>query len=131
MSQPALRDYQAAFIERFEQALAKGRRPMGVAPTDAGKTMIAAEIARRAVARGERLLFLVHRRELVPQTAQKLHAAGLEHGLLAAGRVIVDEAHHAQQAGGSVLVPQGDAVLRGGGAGDTDHCLAERPSWRR
>jgi hypothetical protein len=53
---PDLRDYQAGFIGRFDELLASGRRRViGAAPTGAGKTVIAAEIARRAASRGARV----------------------------------------------------------------------------
>ena len=54
-------------------------------PTGSGKTVVAAELARRAVADGKRVAFIVHRRELINQSSRKLHAAGLYHGIVAAG----------------------------------------------
>jgi superfamily II DNA or RNA helicase len=81
-----LRDYQAAFIADFNRELLRGQRKiMGVAPTGAGKTVIAAAIARQAAAASQRVLFLVHRRELVSQSSQKLYDVGLDHGIIAAG----------------------------------------------
>jgi superfamily II DNA or RNA helicase len=83
---PELRDYQRAVIERARQALSCGkRRIVIVAPTGAGKTVLAAAMAVAAAAAAKRVLFLVHRRELVVQASRKLHAAGLDHGIVAAG----------------------------------------------
>jgi len=83
---PILRDYQAAVIVRAEQAIASGERCiLIVAPTGAGKTVIAAAMAVDAARAGKRILFLVHRRELVVQASQKLHGADLDHGIVAAG----------------------------------------------
>ena len=86
MATPALRDYQAAFIADFNREVLRGRKKvMGVAPTASGKTVIAVAIARQAAASGQRVLFLVHRRELVKQSSQKLYDVGLDHGIVAAG----------------------------------------------
>ena len=83
---PDLRDYQRAAIERAQQALSSGtRRILIVAPTGAGKTVLAAAMAVDAAASGQRVLFLVHRRELLVQASRKLHAVGLDHGMVAPG----------------------------------------------
>ena len=60
-----------------------------VAPTGSGKTVVAAEITRRAVDRHQRVLFLAHRREIIDQTSRKLSANGIPlgmHGIVLAGR---------------------------------------------
>jgi superfamily II DNA or RNA helicase len=86
MVAPDLRKYQVDFIERFEREVLRGRhRLLGVAPTGSGKTVVAAEVARHAVSQGKRVLFMVHRRELVRQSSQKLYDVGLDHGIIAAG----------------------------------------------
>jgi superfamily II DNA or RNA helicase len=48
-----------------------------VAPTGAGKTTIAAFIIAAAVERGERVLFVAHRRELIAQAHRRLLDLGL------------------------------------------------------
>lgn len=81
-----LRDYQHAALDRIAAAFAAGRRaPLLVAPTGSGKTVIAAEILRRAVEAGQRCLFLAPRRELVHQTCEKLDHRGVRYGVLLAG----------------------------------------------
>lgn len=116
-----LRPYQDDAIARCTAAFADGkRRLLVVAPTGAGKTVIATEgLIRPAVAGGFRVLFLAHRKELIEQCAAKL--AGLRVGIIKAGvaadpaapiqvasiqtltrrahrppadLVVVDEAHH-------------------------------------
>jgi hypothetical protein len=81
-----LRPYQLRALELLEAAIAVGRRaPLLVLPTGAGKTVVACELMRRAVERGERALFLAPRRELVTQASRALAAAGVGHGVILAG----------------------------------------------
>jgi superfamily II DNA or RNA helicase len=119
-----LRDYQQQAISDLRSAMQQGARaPLLCLPTGGGKTIILASIAAQAAAKGRQVLILVHRRELIHQTASKLQWAGLDHGIIAAGHpasnhavqvasvqtlvrrlsrmawqpslVIIDEAHHA------------------------------------
>ena len=83
---PTLRLYQQHAIGLLAQAIAGGSRaPLLVAPTGSGKTVIAAEIMRRATAKGRRVLFCAPRRELIWQTSEKLAAIGVRHGIVLAG----------------------------------------------
>jgi DNA repair protein RadD len=56
-----------------------------VAPTGAGKTVIAGAIIAEAASKGCRVLFLAHRRELITQASRKLHAVSVDHGIVLAG----------------------------------------------
>jgi type I site-specific restriction endonuclease len=81
MVAPDLRNYQTELIERYKREVSRGRRRLiGVAPTGSGKTVVAAAIAGQAVSRSQRVLFPLHRRELVRQSAQKLYDVELERG---------------------------------------------------
>lgn len=80
MGAPDLRPYQRDVVERL--ATTAHRRPLLVAPTGAGKTVIAAEMIRRA--RGP-VLFLAHRRELISQASRKLFDQGVDFGIIQAG----------------------------------------------
>lgn len=62
-----LRPDQLALIQQIETSLAAGEVPCTVAPTGAGKTVLLAETARRALARGERVVALAHRGEIIGQ----------------------------------------------------------------
>lgn len=82
----ALRDYQHRAIDAVRAEYANGvRRALLVAPTGFGKTAVASELIRRSVAKGRRVLFLVHRREIVLDTARRLRAANVPASVLMAG----------------------------------------------
>jgi len=86
MTAPELRPYQADTVARVSAAIEGGRRRVLVtAPTGAGKTVIVAAIVAQSVAQRQRVVFLAHRRELISQASRKLHAAGVEHGILLPG----------------------------------------------
>lgn len=121
-----LRPYQLDAIAAIRDAYGRGHRAvLLVLPTGTGKTVVFAECARRAVAKGRRVLVLAHRGELLEQAAAKLAAVGVEAGVEKAGEragdapvvvasvqtlrgrrlasfepdtfglIIIDEAHHA------------------------------------
>ena len=82
----SLRSYQNDIIIKYREALAAGRRRvLIVAPTGAGKTILAVAIILDALNQGKRVQFLAHRRELIVQASRKLHAAGCDHGILLPG----------------------------------------------
>lgn len=63
-----LHDYQETLVSRTRQAYLDGMKsPCVVAPCGAGKSVIISEIARLTTLKGNKVLFLVHRRELVDQ----------------------------------------------------------------
>lgn len=121
----ALRPYQIEAIEGVRNAFRAGARaPLLVAPTGAGKTVMFSYVASGTASKGNRVLILVHRRELIRQASRKLTETGVSHGLIAPGHtatrdlcqvasvqtlarrlgdpryaspdlIVVDEAHHA------------------------------------
>lgn len=83
---PPLREYQVQAIESLRTSLAQGKqRPVLVSPTGSGKTRTAVEIIRLAVERGNRVLLLAPRRELIYQASEVLERAGIAHGIIMAG----------------------------------------------
>lgn len=78
-----LRPYQLRAIEQCRQA-AQARAVLVVSPTGSGKTTIASEIARRAVARNSSVLWLAHHTELVDQAFDRLSEFGLLCGAVSA-----------------------------------------------
>ncbi|NBU59696.1 MAG: DEAD/DEAH box helicase [Betaproteobacteria bacterium] len=80
-----LRPYQVELINNARRALRVHRRVLIQLPTGGGKTVIAATMMHGSVAKGLRCWFVVHRRELVEQTARTLETVGVPHGFCAAG----------------------------------------------
>lgn len=80
-----LRPYQIEAEQQARLALARGlRRVCLYLPTGGGKTLTAANIVAKAVARGRRVVFLANRKQLVQQTSAVLHRYGIAHGILQA-----------------------------------------------
>ena len=107
-----LRDYQEAAVTAATEHLAKGVNPLVIAPTGAGKTVIASEIMRRwQVANpGKPCYFVAHRVELLEQAERTMQKFGIVGKVLSVFQrefegismterrealVIFDEAHHA------------------------------------
>jgi hypothetical protein len=68
-----LRRYQSVVIAECNQIIANGqKRLLIVAPTGAGKTVIAADIIKSATVEERRVLVLSHTREIIKQTSLKL-----------------------------------------------------------
>lgn len=74
-----LRPYQEDILNNVRQAYRDGfKRPCVVLPCGGGKSCITAEIAKQATMKGNRVLFLVHRRELVDQIRQTFYNWGVD-----------------------------------------------------
>jgi DNA repair protein RadD len=83
-----LRDYQRDALRHIRRRIKDGDRRMYVSlPTGTGKTMILARLVAKALARGDRVAWVVHLRELVTQAARMLEdATGEEPGIVMADR---------------------------------------------
>jgi DNA repair protein RadD len=80
------RDYQEQLMELVRIAIRMGRRrPIVVAATGSGKTVIFSSIANSAASRGKRVLILAHRDTLIKQASNKLRDYGVHHGIIMAG----------------------------------------------
>lgn len=94
-----LREYQARAIEGIRDEVRRGRRRVLLqAPCGAGKTTIFAKIARDAIAKGNRVLFVVHRKELVNQAHARLKGFGIDAGVIMGSDARHDLRHPAQVA---------------------------------
>jgi DNA repair protein RadD len=82
-----LHPFQAEIVDEFEQKVAAGiRRIIITCATGGGKTVIASEIIKRAVAQCKRVVFIAHRNELLSQAHDKLQRFGINAGIIKAGR---------------------------------------------
>lgn len=110
-----LREYQADLIGKIRLAILHGHKSIvSVLGCGGGKSVIQAEIARSATAKGNRVLFLVHRKELCEQITGTFTAQGVDMDLCSVSMVqtvsrhieklpepriiITDEAHHSTAA---------------------------------
>jgi DNA repair protein RadD len=73
-----LRPHQTRALEELRLALKDGkRRPMLMAPTGAGKTLLASHIFQRALDKGKRVAFVVPALSLIDQTVAAFEGEGL------------------------------------------------------
>ena len=106
-----LRQYQIDLIQDVKKAYRDGKRaPCIVLPCGGGKSVIVADIAKRTTDKGNRVLFLVHRKELCDQIRDTFTRWGVNMELCSIGMVqtftrhidrlepptliITDENHH-------------------------------------
>lgn len=106
-----LREYQVYLINKIRLAIQYGSQSIvSVLGCGGGKSVIQAEIARLATDKGNRVLFLVHRKELCEQITNTFTAQGVDMNLCSVSMVqtvsrhidklpepkiiITDEAHH-------------------------------------
>ena len=110
-----LREYQAELIGKIRLAILHGSKSIvSVLGCGGGKSVIQAEIARSATDKGNRVLFLVHRKELCEQITNTFTAQGVDMDRCSVSMVqtvsrhidklpepriiITDEAHHSTAA---------------------------------
>lgn len=107
-----LRNYQKELITKIRKSLASGHHHIIIqSPPRTGKTVVMAEIARRTTDKGNRVCFIIHRKEVLDQAKATFKEQGVDPNLLEAGMVqsltrhvdtmrspeviLIDEAHHA------------------------------------
>lgn len=81
-----LRDYQDSAASDVRLAFREGRRAvLLVLATGAGKTVIFSHIAKSAAEKGNPVLILAHRDQLIKQASRKLRDYSVRHGIIMAG----------------------------------------------
>jgi superfamily II DNA or RNA helicase len=148
-----LHEYQNILVNRTRKAYSDGlKSPCVVAPCGAGKSVIISEIARLTTSKGNRVLFLVHRRELIDQIKGTFNHNNVDMELVEFGMVqtvvrrlektnkpsliITDESHHGLAASYRKIYDHFDNVprlgftatpirLNGSGLGDINDILIE------
>lgn len=92
-----LRPYQVLALDLLRRKIAEGKRKIVlIAPTGSGKTVMASEIVRSAIEKGNRVVFAAHRRELIDQTVDKLASFGVASGVIMANDHRTDSYHPVQ-----------------------------------
>jgi len=80
-----LRPYQDEAIDKLRRCLAGGkRRVILYSPTGSGKTEMGMAMIRGALAKGNKVAFIVNRKALVEQTSRRFWKAGIRHGVIQA-----------------------------------------------
>lgn len=86
-----LRPYQQKAVDDLRAAFAAGKRaPLLVMPTGSGKTYTYSAISEGAAKRGNRIVILEHRKELIRQASCSLGALGVRHQIIAPNDKIAD-----------------------------------------
>jgi superfamily II DNA or RNA helicase len=78
-----LRDYQITAIRQIDAA----NSAIYVLPTGGDKTVIFCKLIEALASKGDRVLIITHRVEILDQTSYKLQSLGIDHGVIKAGRV--------------------------------------------
>lgn len=123
----SLRPYQVDGLNDIRASLARARKaPLFVLPTGGGKTVCYSAIGEGAAARGNKVLILEHRKELIRQASMALARLGVRHRLIAPPDKIAEirRAHVAQL--GQPYVDQ-NAII----AVASVQTLARRMDWLR
>lgn len=106
-----LRPYQQELVDNIRRSIGEGRHSVcAVLGCGGGKSVVQGNIAASATARGNRVLFLVHRKELCQQITNTFAACGVDFSLCTVGMVqtvcrrldkipepkliLADECHH-------------------------------------
>lgn len=107
-----LRDYQQETVDNIYRSMKQGNRRIIIQqPPRTGKTVIMAEIARKTTGKGNRVMFIIHRKEVLAQAKSTFEQQNVNMGLATMGMVqtltrrvnkltepqliLIDEAHHA------------------------------------
>jgi len=77
--------HQERGIEALRVSLRTHRSVLGVAPTGAGKTVLGGWMARQSMAKGYRVLWIAHTKELVAQPFEQFKLLGLAPGIIQSG----------------------------------------------
>lgn len=86
-----LRPYQQQAIDDLRASFAAGKKaPLLVMPTGSGKTYTYSAISEGAAKRGNRIVILEHRKELLRQASCSLGALGVKHQVVAPANKIAD-----------------------------------------
>lgn len=86
-----LRPYQEDMVAKIRHAFRTYKRVLAVAPTGSGKTRTFAYITQAAADKGNRVIVMAHRQEIVTQISGALDDVGVRHGRIQTGHNLTDD----------------------------------------
>ena len=105
-------DYQLDLVDKARHLLLKNQGVLIQSPPGSGKSVMIAEVVKKAVEKGGHILFIVHRKELIMQITRTLTAHGVDlnhvdilsekrarnilHELKTPTIILTDETHHSR-----------------------------------
>ncbi|MDW3879882.1 DEAD/DEAH box helicase [Staphylococcus saprophyticus] len=105
-------DYQLDLVDKARHLLLKNQGVLIQSPPGSGKSVMIAEVVKKAVEKGGHILFIVHRKELIMQITHTLTAHGVDlnhvdilsekrarnilHELKTPTIILTDETHHSR-----------------------------------
>lgn len=78
MSNFKLFDYQLELVDKARKLLTKHQGVLIQSPPGSGKSVMIAEVVKKAVEKGSHILFIVHRKELIYQITNTLNTHGVD-----------------------------------------------------
>ncbi len=90
MTAPILRTYQLNGVAGIRAAFARVKRVVYVLPTGGGKTVVFCYIALHAIGKGNSVLILTHRAEIIDQISRALDSFAIPHGRVQPGHPVTD-----------------------------------------
>ena len=91
MQKIILRPYQDQIIKEAREALRDNKGILICSPTGSGKTAINSFITKGAAEKGGFVWFIVHREELIKQSAIAFDKVGIDYGIVSAGHRLQPE----------------------------------------
>jgi len=83
-----LRPYQQNALDQIRAAFKNGKKKVMVcSPTGSGKGVMLSSVINSAAAKGSRVLFLVHRTEILYQVSDYMDHYEIRHGIIKAGEI--------------------------------------------
>ena len=106
---PTLRPFQLTAHEALRQGVREGhRRQVIMAPTGAGKTILAMNVINETLKKGNRAMFVCDRKTLIAQTSNVARELGLgNHGIIQAQNPMLDMSRRFQIASCQTLMRRG------------------------
>jgi superfamily II DNA or RNA helicase len=80
-----LHPYQTEAVEFIRESFKSHRSVLYVGQTGSGKTVLTAYLLKKTLEKGNRAIFLCHRKEIIDQTSRTFREFDIDHGIVCAG----------------------------------------------